>query len=342
MFEDKAISFNKAGYDPFIDFIKAYAIICVLIGHTLPFPDYWGYGLWAGMQVPLFVLVQAFHSFKKDNPVVNLEKIFLRVVLPYILVQSIAILFLLCNGSINVNSVLLDGGIGPGSYYPWVFIQVAVLLPFVKKWLDKNYDKKLKVLISFLIICESFEILFSVIDLQDDVYRLLAIRYLFLFYFAWIWIMDGIIINWKTTILSLLSFIAIIYFEYLSVDDEVLFYKTGWKFHRWPCYYFVAVWGVYLLRKLFEVLQKKAYIMKSINILAKCSYEIFLIQMLIISFYPSNFIFDYFIVNIVDNHIVAVFMQLLLRVFIVFTMSIFLGYYFNLYYNLIVNRIVNK
>jgi len=67
MFKAKTVSFNKTGYDPFIDFIKAYAILCVLIGHTLPFTDYWGYGLWAGMQVPLFVLVQVFHGFKKDT-----------------------------------------------------------------------------------------------------------------------------------------------------------------------------------------------------------------------------------------------------------------------------------
>ena len=93
MIKAKTVSFNKIGYDPFIDFIKAYAIVCVLIGHTLPLQDYWGYGLWAGMQVPLFVLVQAFHCFKKETPDINLKKIFLRVGLPYILVQSIYYFF---------------------------------------------------------------------------------------------------------------------------------------------------------------------------------------------------------------------------------------------------------
>ena len=45
----QTITFNKSGYDPFIDYIKAFAIICVLIGHTFPFPEYWGYRLFAGM-----------------------------------------------------------------------------------------------------------------------------------------------------------------------------------------------------------------------------------------------------------------------------------------------------
>lgn len=333
MIKAKIVSFNKTGYDPFIDFIKAYAIICVLIGHTLPLHDYWGYGLWAGMQVPLFVLVQAFHCFKKDTPNIHLKKIFLRIVLPYILVQSIALLYLLYIDSTNLYYFLLSGGAGPGSYYPWIFIQFALLLPIIKQWLDKNQKEKTKVLISFLVICESFEILFSIIDLPDKLYRLLAIRYLFLLYLAWIWVRDGIIINKRTTVLSVLSFIAIIYFEYFSVDDEILFYNTAWKFHRWPCYYFVAIWGVYLLRNLYDFLCEWTYIMGSIRQLAKCSYEIFLIQMIVLYVYPNDYITDLIIMSGINNHIIVDLLQLIMRVMVVFIFSIFIGYYFNLYYN---------
>lgn len=73
------ISFNTKGYDVFIDFIKAYAIMCVLFGHTFLWLDKVGYGVWAGMQVPLFILVQAFHWYKKDKPVINFVKILKRV-----------------------------------------------------------------------------------------------------------------------------------------------------------------------------------------------------------------------------------------------------------------------
>ena len=52
------ITFNKSGYDPLIDFIKAYAILCVLMGHTFPYLKASVDSLWYGMQVPLFVLVQ--------------------------------------------------------------------------------------------------------------------------------------------------------------------------------------------------------------------------------------------------------------------------------------------
>lgn len=239
----KAITFNKYGYDPFIDFIKAYAIICVLIGHTLPMHDYWGYGLWAGMQVPLFILVQAFHGFKKDVIIINVKKIFFRVALPFIAIQSIALLFFLCTASSDIYSFLKGGGKGPGSYYPYIYIQIALLLPFVKNWIDRSRVHKTRILLSFLIICEAFEILFSLIDLPDGLYRLLAIRYLFLLYFAWIWVKEGVVINKRTVFLSILSLGAIIYFEYFSINDEVLFYNTAWKYHRWPCYYYVAMGG---------------------------------------------------------------------------------------------------
>lgn len=84
----KAITFNTKGYDPFIDFIKAYAIICVLIGHTLPVNKL-GYGLWAGMQVPLFILVQAFHFYKKDDSQVDFKKLYQRILLPFFKISLI-------------------------------------------------------------------------------------------------------------------------------------------------------------------------------------------------------------------------------------------------------------
>lgn len=335
---NKVITFNKTGYDPFIDFVKAYAIICVLIGHTLVLHDYWGYGLWAGMQVPLFVLVQTFHVFKKDTPNINLKKILLRIVLPYFLVQSIALIYLLSSEFSKLNSYLLGGGAGPGSYYPWIYIQIALLLPFAKKWLDNYQEDKIKVMITFLVICESFEILFSVIDLPDRIYRLLAIRYLFLLYLAWIWVKNGIVINKLTTILSVLSFIAIIYFEYFSIDDEVLFYKTSWKYHRWPCYYFIAIWGGYLLKLFFDIIHCNQFVLKTVRLLARCSYEIFLIQMLVLYVYPDGFFNELIIKVGINNHLFVFFLQLILKIIIVFSLSIYVGYYFNLYYNRILNK----
>ena len=62
------LTFNTKGYDPFIDFIKAYAILCVLLGHFLSSSNNVLYPIWGGNQVPLFVAVQCFHYMKNTPP----------------------------------------------------------------------------------------------------------------------------------------------------------------------------------------------------------------------------------------------------------------------------------
>lgn len=341
---DKVIKFNLSGYDPFIDYIKAYAIICVLIGHTFPYLNYMGYGLWAGMQVPLFVLVQSFHVIKKDNPSFNFKKIIWRVLIPYLLIQSMVLICILSRfeGGALQNQILyfvISGGYGPGSYYPWIYIQIALLLPFINRMMSKGTKKQLAIL--FLIICELFEIIFSIIDLPDFIHRLLFVRYFFLFYFAWLWVKDGIIINKWTIAISVISFLSIIYFEYFSIDDEILFYKTAWKFHRWPCYYYIAVGGAFLLNCMYKSVSQKVIIDKFIKLLAKCSYEVFLIQMFVLYIYPDNTIND-ILIGIGGVSSVDVMLLKLFKILIVFSLSIMVGYYFNLYYNRFVNYLFVK
>ena len=171
----------------------------------------------------------------------------------------------------------MGGGYGPGSYYPWIYLQVALLLPLFGFILRKS--SKTTALIIFLLICEGLEIIFSLIDCPDWIYRLLAVRYLFLIYLGWKWAKEGIKINWLSIALSVISLIAIVYFEYFSVDDEPWFFATKWKTHRWPCYYFVANGFTALLYVIWRRINEKHIVRQLIKIIAASSYEIFLIQM---------------------------------------------------------------
>lgn len=84
------LSFSKSGYDPFIDFIKAYAIILVVFTHCIPTSvhDYILGCLWIDVQVPLFLLIQVFHAYKKNTiPEINANKIISRIVLPFVIIQ---------------------------------------------------------------------------------------------------------------------------------------------------------------------------------------------------------------------------------------------------------------
>lgn len=318
------ITLNKYGYDPFIDFIKAYAIVCVLIGHTFPYLNYLGYGLWAGMQVPLFILVQIFHVLKKDNPSFSLKRVLWRIYIPFLIIQTgIFITLTFCNSNIIIKTLIYrfvrGGGIGPGSYFPWIYLQIAVLLPFISQYITKS--SLLKSAILSIIICEGCEVVVSLINLPDYIYRLLAIRYLFLFYLGYVLVKKGIIINIKTLTISLLSLATIIYFEYISVDDEPLFFNTAWKFHRWPCYYYVSTLGCYLLYHIYRTIAKIKFLNNTIKFLSKCSYEIFLIQMGVIAIFPS--------LDIISNE----YLRLFIRISSIFLFSIAGGYLFNKYYS---------
>ena len=109
------IELNKTGYEPFLDFLKAYAIICVLIGHTFPYLDKVGAPFWLRMQVPIFVLIQAFHVLKKPSSKLDFKKLFSRVLLPYMIVLIGIVFVYLLFGKLDNNQIikgLIGGGTG--------------------------------------------------------------------------------------------------------------------------------------------------------------------------------------------------------------------------------------
>lgn len=187
----------------------------------------------------------------------------------------------------------------------------------------KSYFEKVSKAANHIIvmaICEGFEILSSIIGLPDWLYRLLAIRYFFLIYLGWLWVKEGFVINVKSISLSLLSMVAIIYFDYYYTPTEPWFFDTAWRCHRWPCYFYVSsllcgiLYWIYFKTKEYSIVM---YISKT---LAKCSYEIFLIQMVIIPMMPQ--------MNFIDNKFVG----LGIRTALIFIISIVGGYYFNRIY----------
>jgi fucose 4-O-acetylase-like acetyltransferase len=107
------ISFNTKGYDGYIDFIKAFAILCVILGHSLLPLEKIGYSLWAGMQVPLFILVQTFHCYKKDSHKLNIGKILSRVMFPFLTLEVIVFFVALLFGFYDCKTLIikvLNGG----------------------------------------------------------------------------------------------------------------------------------------------------------------------------------------------------------------------------------------
>lgn len=287
------ITFNKIGYDPFLDFIKAYAIIFVILAHSLPIMlmKYSLFYVWADMQVPIFILIQTFHSYKKGYaPTINWMYLIKRIIVPFVFTQGLLIFILLLFSNESQENIVTNcvkaGGCGPGSYYFWIYLQMAFILvllfPLVKKL------SRLQLLLYVLLFSVGCEVLFSLIDLPDAIYRLLAFRYLFLIPLAFYWIDNDVKINTFNVLLSVISIVAVIFFSFSDVDLEPLFYNTGWKTHRWICYFYLPILLTYVLWGLYNILKEKKWLFSIIKEIAKSSYEIYLVQMMVFVLVPIN------------------------------------------------------
>lgn len=169
-------------------------------------------------------------------------------------------------------------------------------------------------------ICEGFEILLSLIGFPDGLYRLLPIRYFFLIYLGWIWAKEGIVINIKTILISLLSMLSIVYFEYYYTPKEPWFYGTSWKCHRWPCYFYVYSLFSGILYWIYNKAKKYKYFQTITRILAKCSYEIFLIQMIVVPIMSKI-------------HISSTCLGFAIKIVLISITSIVSGYCYSILYN---------
>lgn len=321
----RTLTFNKQGYDPFLDFIKVWAILCVLFGHTFPYLNQVGYSLWFANQVPLFILIQAFHCYKKDSPKINYKRILSRVMIPFLVCEVIVFSLSLLTGN-NINSLIFRflsrGGYGPGAYYPWIYLQMAIILPLIYPIIKKVPLNAL--FCFFLLVCEGFEVICSLVDLPDWIYRLLAIRYFFLIFLALQWLKKGIVLNKWMIVFSLLSMATIVYFRYLSINDEPWFYNTAWKTARWPCYYYVANLYVYFLYLLWTLVNRCSFASRCIKTIASSTYEIFLVQMSVIYlFHVQN-------IRFVTNS----YIQYVIWMVIIWVVSLGLG--------IMINKILNR
>lgn len=277
----RPITFNLTGYDPFIDFLKTYSILVVVFCHGFPYLKEIGYTIW-GVQIPLFFLIQVFHCYKRDPKPINWKMIGKRIVMPFIMIELLVfgVLYLIWGGqnvSLLVKTGVVGGGYGPGSYYPWVYLQMAILIPLMRPICERLENRKS--FLFFLLLSIAMEIICSITKLSNSVYRLLCFRYIFLIWLGWIWVKVGIKLNALTIAASFFSFAAIIYFAYFRVDFEPLFYNTGWKTHRWICYFWVSFAFIGILHWFYTKVFNNDSINKIVKAIASASFEIFLVQM---------------------------------------------------------------
>lgn len=294
-----AIILQSKGYEPFFDFLKGVCIIWVIWEHTIPCLNETLFPFWGKQAVALFLLMQVFHIARKDGQYSFFKKdtlrgVFQRVILPFAIATLIAICIKSLNGDYEIiwwKFLIICGGDGPGSYYPYIFVQIAFITPLYLK-LQKSKGFCFSA-IATLLLSALCEMLCCIIHLPEFMYRLLCFRYLFLIPLGYYWYKNGINIHRGGVILlTIISVCAIYLFNYSDIDFSPIFYesnRSGYPWHtcHWICYFYVAFLLAAMLYRLMQVLPSSC--VRVVCQLGKASWEIFCCQMCLLAISMSHY-----------------------------------------------------
>lgn len=267
----------------------------VLVTHGLGgFAEVLQYPLWIGQAVPLFLLIQVFHVYKKEDVCFpKPSKLWHRIVKPFLIVQLVFLAMILVSYAIKdidlkskLFHMLAYGGNGPGSYYIWVYLQIAILSPLLYRWVRNKYA-----FVIFAGISIMLEVFCSLMEMPDEIYRLLCFRYVFLIYLGYLWVRnDGILLNRKTVSLSVISSVAIVILNYTHLNHpefnfEPLVFDTAWTTFHWFTYFLPWSLLAFIICKCYQW-EPECMVNQLVLLCGKRSYEIFLWQMLVFGMSP--------------------------------------------------------
>lgn len=111
--------------------MKGVAILFVILLHNMPNESIYSIA-YIGQAVPLFLLVSSYltyggfqrKGFNGYFSARNVKKMLDRVFLPFfLLIFSQCAIFYLLKGGVDWQRLYMQGGFGPGSYYPWIYLQ---------------------------------------------------------------------------------------------------------------------------------------------------------------------------------------------------------------------------
>ena len=280
------IEFKKEGYDPQIDYIKGLCILFVVWTHCMNrgelsnilFP-YWG-----DTAVPIFIIIQVFHYYKKGVSVrmPSVSKLWKRIMKPYIIM--VALMFIV---QFFMYYDMTDGTFsptlywekrGPGSYYIFIYIEMAFVIPLFAPLFRKFSTKWL--LVIFLILTQVVEIACSFTHCPDNIYRITFFRYIFLVFIGYLLATKGLELNKLTITAGIFSVLFLYLFAYKEIDMEPLFctHLSLWPLCHWICYFYIAYFFLAILKHTYTKLIKFKRITSYIKTIGRNSYDIYLFQ----------------------------------------------------------------
>lgn len=280
-----------------IDFTRGVAIFFVIFAHNLPTYEICG-SLWTNQAVPLLLLITAnftYRGFEKGKTLneyyskKSIKRKFNKIFAPFLVVTFIqGTIFFLFDPNFSLKDTIGAGGIGPGSYFPWCYLQYWLYLPFII-WLINSFPLKNSFLI-ILTICICYEIICCLTEIPLYQYRLLSFRYLVVLYLGCIVKKLDLSINRTIIILALIGSTFLLLRMYGGFNTEPILLNT-WKAHQWPSAFYSLLLFLFFSKIVYKKFIKSK-ITKFITQIGTYSYEIFVCQMVIFSFiHLSTFIF---------------------------------------------------
>lgn len=302
---------TKNSYDPFIDYLKGLCIIFVIINHCMPenIMEKTAFFFWGVSAVPIFLIIQVFHAYKKgfENPKLNFKKVWRKIIWPFLLAELIILIvyiirehhFTLKDIFNDTYSLFKSGGYGPGAYYPFIYLQFAIILPIIACFL-KSHKPYLCIL--FIIISQLSETACSYLHLPQLAYRLLFLRYIFIFYLGYLLAYKGFILNLYTFCISAICLAFSTYIVYSHQSCSPFLYDFVNPVCHWFCYIYIAFILLFVLKQLFYRFKANTFIRHYIIKAGKYSYEIFLFQIVYFAI-TDKYINNYLIFYISYNYI---------------------------------------
>ena len=296
---------NRNGYDPFIDFLKGVCIIFVIINHCMPetIMDYSGFLFWGVSAVPIFLIIQVFHAYKKghNSSSINTKKIWNKIAKPFFICEIIICLsFIFKLHHTQLSDILSDiinwikaGGYGPGAYYPWIYLQFAILLPLISP-IFKISNPFL--CLFFVIISQSIETACSYYNMPQLAYRLLFLRYIFIIYLGYQLATNGFLLNIYSFCIAIICLLISAIIVYGDITISPYLYVFVNPVCHWFCYIYISYLLLFLIKYIHAQIHNGLFLSYLLNS-GKYSYEIFLFQIMYFG------IADNFILEILEKNI---------------------------------------
>lgn len=312
---------KRNGYDPFIDYLKGICIIFVIINHCMPenMMENTGFFFWGVSAVPIFLIIQVFHAYKEGvgNARLNYNRLWQKIVWPFFVAEFVIFAaFIIRDHHFTFNYIINDafsliklGGYGPGAYYPFIYLQFAIILPIIAGVFK---SQKPYLCFLFVIISQLSETACSYFHMPQLAYRLLFLRYIFLFYLGFLLAYKGFILNLYTFCLAFICLVFSTYVIYSHHDFVPFLYDFVNPACHWFCYIFIAFFLLFLIRIIYyffnTVSVLKMYVLKA----GKYSYEIFLFQ--IVYFAIADNYIDNLLKHIISHYLAYALIKILIPV----------------------------